>query len=83
MLVGLIRREVTYAKPECERRRVTDVPAKEISAMARAIVEANPALLAKAKASGVVQDELARLYAKEATKLLRKLARKSKHSHRT
>jgi hypothetical protein len=37
-------------------------PARDITAMAKAMVEANPAeFIAKAKASGVVQDELRRL----------------------
>jgi hypothetical protein len=52
------------------------VPAREITAMAKAMVEANPAeFLAKAKASSVVQDEIRRLQAKEERKRQRRASK--------
>jgi hypothetical protein len=49
------------------------VPVRDITAMAKAMVEANPAeFLARAKASGVVQDEIQRLQAKEERKRQRR-----------
>ena len=48
--------------------------------MAKGMVEADPAeWLAKAKASGVVQDEIRRLQAKEERKRQRQFERNSKH----
>ena len=48
--------------------------------MAKALVmERRDEFLAKAKASGVVQDEIQRLRAKEERKRLRQLERNSKH----
>jgi hypothetical protein len=62
------------------RIKLSKVPARDITAMARAMVEANPAeWLAKAKASSVVQDELRLLQAKEERKRQRTLERNSKH----
>jgi DNA gyrase/topoisomerase IV subunit B len=56
------------------------VPVRDITAMAKAMVEANPAeWLAKAKASSIVQDEIRRLQAKEERKRLRQLERNSQH----
>jgi hypothetical protein len=56
------------------------VPARDIAAMAQAMVEANPTeWLAKAKAPSVVQDEIRRLQAKEERKQQRRLERNSKH----
>jgi type 1 fimbriae regulatory protein FimB len=50
------------------------VPARDITAMAQALVEANPTeWLAKAKASSVVQDEIRRLQAKARTIVVRRL----------
>jgi hypothetical protein len=60
-------------KIQGEGRKLSQVPAKEISRLAGAMVDANrEEFLARAKASGVVQDELHRLYAKEAIALLRR-----------
>jgi hypothetical protein len=59
------------------------VPARDITAMARAMVEANPAeFMAKAKASSVAQDELRRLQAKEERKRQRQLERNSQDLHK-
>jgi hypothetical protein len=60
--------------------KLSRVPARDITAMAKAMVEANPTeWLAKAKASSVVQDELRRLQAKEERKRQRQLERNSEH----
>ena len=42
------------------RIKLCEVPARDIAAMAKAMVEANPAefIIAKAKASSVVEDEI-------------------------
>jgi hypothetical protein len=61
------------------RIKLCKVPARDITAMAKAMVEANPAeFIAKAKASGVVQDEIRRLQAKEERKRQRQLERNSR-----
>jgi hypothetical protein len=55
------------------RVKLSRVPARDITAMAKEMVEANPAeRLAKAKASSVVQDEVRRLQAKEERKRQRR-----------
>jgi hypothetical protein len=73
-------RNVVKHRIRGEGWHLSQVRAKEISALASAMVEANrDEFIARAKASSVVQDELRRLYAKEAIKLLRRLARKSQH----
>jgi DNA invertase Pin-like site-specific DNA recombinase len=73
------RKEIKH-RIKAEGRRVTDVPAKEINRLASALVEERRAeFVARAKASGVVREELRRLHVKEALALLRRLARKSKH----
>jgi hypothetical protein len=56
---------------------------KDIDAMAKALIAANSAeYLARAKASSVVRDTITEFREREVRKLLRKLERKSKHSHK-
>jgi hypothetical protein len=63
--------------------KLSQVPPKEISARARALVEGRRAeFIERAKGSGVVRDTLRQLYAREALKLLRKLARNSTVLHK-
>jgi hypothetical protein len=63
---------------KAEGRKLSQFRAKEISALAEALIaERRDEFIARAKASGAVREELHRLYTKEATALLRKLARKS------
>jgi hypothetical protein len=55
------------------RVKLLKVPARDITAMAQAMVEANPAeWLAKAKASSVVKDEIRRLQEREERKRQRR-----------
>ena len=55
------------------RIKLCKVPARDITAMAKAMVEANPAkFIAKAKASSVVQDEIRRLQEREERKRQRR-----------
>jgi len=57
------------------------VSAREISELAEALLkERREEFITRAKASSVVQDELRRLWAKEALKWLHRLARNSQHS---
>jgi DNA gyrase/topoisomerase IV subunit B len=74
------RKEIKQTIQREGKVKLSKVPAREITAMAKAMVEANPAeWLAKAKASSVVQDEIRRLQAKEERKRQRTLERNSKH----
>ena len=74
------RKEIKRKIQSEGRVKLSRVPAGDIAAMAKAMVEANPAeWLAKAKASSVVQDEIQRLQAKEERKRQRQLERNSKH----
>jgi hypothetical protein len=67
-----------------EGRKLSRVPAEEISAMASALVEQHrEEFLARARASGVVRDELRRLWAKEALALLRKLVKRCSKNNRS
>jgi hypothetical protein len=76
--------KVINAGIKAEGQRVTTIALKDRRAMAQALLEdRREEFIAKVKASGAMQDMLRQLYAKEATALLCKLARKSKHSHRT
>jgi hypothetical protein len=59
------------------------VPMKERRAIASAMVKDRPEFIARAKSSRVVQDELRRLYAKEALALLRKLAKRCSKNDRS
>jgi hypothetical protein len=62
------------------RIKLCKVPVREIERMAKAMVmERRDEFIAKAKASGVVQDEIRRLHAKEERKRQRQLERNSKH----
>ena len=73
------RKEVKRTIRSEGRVKLCRVPARDIEAMARAMVEANPAeYLAKAKASGVVQDEIRRLEDKEERRRQRQLERNSR-----
>ena len=74
------RKEIKRKIQSEGRVKLSRVPARDITAMAKAMVEANPTeWLAKAKASSVVQDEIQRLQAKEERKRQRQLERNSKH----
>jgi hypothetical protein len=67
------RKEIKRTIQREGRVKLSRIPARDITAMAQAMVEANPAeWLAKAKASSVVQDELRRLQAKEERKRQRR-----------
>jgi hypothetical protein len=60
------RKEIKQTIQREGKVKLSWVPARDITAMATAMVEANQAeWLAKAKASSVVQDEIQRLQAKE------------------
>ena len=65
------------------RIKLCKVPARDITAMAKAmVIERRDEFLAKAKASSVVQDEVRRLQAKEERKRQRQLERNSQHLHK-
>jgi hypothetical protein len=67
------RKEIKQTIQREGKVKLSRVPARDITAMAQALVEANPTeWLAKAKASGVVQDEIQRLRAKEERKRQRR-----------
>jgi hypothetical protein len=67
------RKEIKQTIQREGRVKLSRIPARDITAMAQALVEANPAeWLAKAKASSVVQDEISRLQAKEERKRQRR-----------
>jgi hypothetical protein len=67
------RKEIKRTIQREGRVKLSKVPARDITAMAQALVEANPAeWLAKAKASSFVQDEIRRLQAKEERKRQRR-----------
>ncbi|MGA7631721.1 MAG: hypothetical protein WCB11_13205, partial [Terriglobales bacterium] len=73
------RKEVKRTIRSEGRVTLCRVPARDIEAMARAMVEANPAeYLAKAMASGVVQDEIRRLEDKEERRRQRQHERNSR-----
>jgi hypothetical protein len=74
------RKEIKRTIQREGKVKLRSIPVRDITAMAKAMVEANPAeWLAKTKASSVVQDELRRLQAKEERKRQRQLERNSKH----
>ena len=74
------RKEIKRTIQREGKVKLCRVPVRDITAMAKAMVEANPAeWLAKAKASSIVQDEIRRLQAKEERKRQRQLERNSKH----
>lgn len=65
------------------RIKLCKVPARDITAMAKAmVIERRDEFLAKAKASSVVQDEVRRLQAKEERKRQRQLERNSQDLHK-
>ena len=69
------RKEIKRTIQREGKVKLRSVPVRDITAMAKATVEANPAeWLAKAKASSVVQDEIQRLQAKEERKRTQKSA---------
>jgi hypothetical protein len=75
------RKEIKQNIQRQRRFKLSKVPARDLTRMAKEMVEANPSeWLARAEASSVVQDEVRRLHEREVRKLLRKLARKSKTS---
>ena len=74
------RKEIKRTIQREGKVKLCRVPVRDITAMAKAMVEANPAeWLAKAKASSILQDEIRRLQAKEERKRLRQLERNSQH----
>ena len=73
------RKEIKRTIQREGKVKLCRVPVRDITAMAKAMVEANPAkFIAKAKVSSVVQDEVRRLQAKEERKRLRQLERNSR-----
>jgi hypothetical protein len=77
------RKEIKRKIQSEGRVKLSRVPVRDITAMAKALVEANPTeWLARARASSVVQDEIRRLQAKEERKRQRQLERNSQHLHK-
>ena len=65
------------------RIKLCKVPHREIERLAKAmVIERRDEFIAKAKASGVVQDEMRRLQAKEERKRQRQLERNSQDLHK-
>ena len=77
------RKEIKRKIQSEGRVKLCKVPVREIERLTKAMVmQRRDEFLAKAKASGVVQDEIQRLRAKEERKRQRQLERNSQHLHK-